>query len=185
MKRLITVMLLLFIPTANADSDETLKHRTKPYIEININGLEEIAAPLQGLTNAVEQLSRSEKLSAADQDKIMQITGELHKFSAHLDSTIDKTRDKVSNIQEEISASLQHMILLATIAFFAVIAFICGAIVLLFKWQISPLASSTLTTINDVSSTLDKLSATADFIAQHNTNNGVHRRFARRNTRIH
>ncbi len=157
-------------------SDENSK---QPYIEITINGLEELGPPLDRLATAVEQLAESDKLSEQDQQKIMAITQELHQFTGQIDASIQSAKNKASEVQQEIASSAQHIVITAISGIFLITLSIFIALYYLFKHQISPLADSTLITVTQASSTLDQLSQTAEFIAENNTPNRGKRRFAR------
>jgi predicted PurR-regulated permease PerM len=175
MKTFTSLMLLwlawLATPAFAAES-------TPPYVEINIQGIEEVAPPLNRLADAIEKLSDSDKLSAEDQEKIVAVIGELKTLSANLDTSINNAKQKVTQAQNEISASIQRMILLSFAGLALTIIVICAAILFLFRRQVAPLIDSGATTVDKMADAIDNLSATAGFIARQG-DSGT-RRFARK-----
>ena len=165
MMRRLPALLLLFITlasTAQAAEDNS------PYIEITVNGLEDVAPPLNRLADAIETLSQSEKLSPEDQQKIVAIVNEMKQLTDKLDNSIETTKQKVSQTQKEISASIKQLIMLALLGLVATVVIIFAAIFILFKLQISPLVNSTSTSLDKFSEAMDNLSSATKFISKNN-----------------
>lgn len=175
--RYFLILLLTLSFSANAFATETER---SPYVEITVNGLEQVAAPLNRLADAVETLADSDKLSDTDQEKLMLIMSELKGLSKNLDNTIITTRNKISETQAEIASSIKQLIWTALISLIATIGLICGFLFFLIKRQIGPLVDSTSTTIDKVAQSVDQLSKTAEFIVRHQSSHTHPRRFARR-----
>ena len=145
MKTLATLLLMLVLPY----STTTLaSNNDSPYIEINIQGIEEVAPPLNRLADAIEKLSQSDKLSDEDQEKIIAIIGELKTLSGALDNTIQNTREKITQAQNEIADSIRRLIMLSVTGLVLTIIIVCAAILFLFKLQIAPLVTTTSTTVS-------------------------------------
>jgi hypothetical protein len=142
----------MFLSSAHADDNHS------PYIEITVNGLEELAPPLNRLADAVEKLSQSDNLSAEDQQKIIAIIGEMRLLTDKLDHSIETTKQKVSQTQAEISASIKQMIMLALLGLMATVIMIFGAIFILFRLQIAPLVNSTSSSLDKFSSAMENIS---------------------------
>lgn len=169
----LVLLLIMFISTlAYANENRS------PYIEISVNGLEEVAPPLNRLADAIEKLAESDKLSEEDQQKVIGIIGELKVVSGNLDSTIQNIKDKITQVQGEITASIQQMILFTILGVVLIVIVIVAAVLYLFRFQITPLVNTTSTTVTNIANAIDNLSTTAEFITEKGTSNN--RRFARR-----
>lgn len=131
---------------------------SSPYIQISVNGLEEVAPPLNRLADAVENLSRSDSLSSEDQQKVIAIFGEMKLLTDRLSNAIETTKQKISQTQQEISASIKQMILFVLLGLAAMIVIICAAIFLLFRFQIAPLVKTTSSSLNKFSEAMENLS---------------------------
>ncbi len=175
MKALATLLLIMIIPFTEATQ---ASDANSPYVEINIQGIEEVAAPLNRLADAIEKLSQSDKLSNEDQEKIIAIIDELKTLSGNLNNTIKNTKDKITQAQNEIADSIRRLIILSVVGLTLTIIIVCAAILFLFKLQITPLVSTTSDTVTRVANALDHLSTTAGFIVDQNPPSN--RRFARR-----
>ncbi len=160
------LFLIVFIPTTQAADD------SPAYVEITINGLEEIAPPLNRLADAVKTLSQSDKLSPEDQHKIIAIIDEMRLLTEKLDHSIETTQQKVSQTQAEISASIRQMIMLALLGLMVTVGIIFAAIFMLFKVQISPLVNSTSSSLDKFSEAMDNLSSATKTINNHNEQHG-------------
>lgn len=155
------------------------KSDATPYVQITVNGLEEVAPPLDRLAQAVESLADSEKLSDADQAKLMAIMDELKGLSQNLDNSIHTTREKISEAQTEIANSLKRLIWAALASLVLAIAAIAAIVFYLIKRQVGPLVDNTGMAIDKVANTVEHLSQTAEFISAHQSG-ADRRRFARR-----
>ncbi len=172
-----TLILLFTLGfSSNILAEETTR---APYVEITVNGLEQVAAPLNRLASAVENLADSDKLSNTDQEKLMLIMNELNGLSRNLDNSILTTRNKISETQTEIANSIRQLIWTALLSLIVTIALVCGFLFLLIKRQISPLVDNTSTTIDKVAESVDQLSKTAEFIVTHQSRQTRLRRFSR------
>ena len=163
--RQLTGLILLFITLMPASQ---AADSNSPYIEITVNGLEEMAPPLNRLADAVEKLSQSDKLSPEDQHKIIAIIDEMKQLTDKLDQSIEATKQKVSQTQEEISASIRQMIILTLLGLVATVIIIFTAIFILFRVQISPLVNSTSSSLDKFSEAMENLSAATKIINNHN-----------------
>jgi len=163
--RQLTGLILLFITLMPASQ---AADSNSPYIEITVNGLEEMAPPLNRLADAVEKLSQSDKLSPEDQHKIIAIIDEMKLLTDKLDHSIEATKQKISQTQEEISASIRQMIILTLLGLVATVIIIFAAIFILFRVQISPLVNSTSSSLDKFSEAMENLSAATKIINKHN-----------------
>ncbi len=168
------VLLITMIISTLAYASEN----RSPYIEISVNGLEEVAPPLNRLADAIEKLADSDTLSEEDQQRVIGIIGELKGVSGNLDSTIQNIKDKTSQVQDEIKASIRRMILLTILGLILIVIVIVAAVYYLFRFQITPLVNTTSTTVTNIASAVDNLSTTAKFITQKGASDN--RRFARK-----
>lgn len=180
MPRYLTLLLTLslFLPSSLLLAAEERADST-PYVQITVNGLEEVTPPLDRLAQAVESLADSEKLSDADQEKLMAIMDELKGLSQSLDNSIHSARNKISEAQSEIATSIKHLIWMALTSLVLAIAAIGAIVFFLIKRQVGPLVDNTGVAIDKVADTVEHLSHTAEFIAAHQSPGGT-RRFARR-----
>lgn len=155
-------LFIIFAPIVQADDNNS------PYIEITVNGLEEVAPPLNRLAGAVEKLSQSDNLSPDDQQKLIAIIDEMKLLTDKLDHSIETTKQKISQTQEEISASIRQMIILALLGLVATVIIIFAAIFILFRVQISPLVNSTSSSLDKFSEAMENLSSATKVINSHN-----------------
>ena len=168
MKQLASLLLFFSIVMPTTQAAEP----NPAYVEITINGLEEVAPPLNRLADAVETLSQSDKLSPEDQHKIITIIDEMKQLTDKLDNSIETTKQKVSQTQEEISASIRQMIMLALLGLAITVGIIFAAIYILFRVQISPLVNSTSSSLDKFSDAMDNLSTATKIINEHNEKTG-------------
>ena len=164
MRRLPGIFLLLISLASSAYAADN----NSPYIEITVNGLEEVAPPLKRLADAVEKLSQSDNLSPADQHKIIAIIDEMQQLTDKLDTSIETTKQKVSQTQEEISASIKQMIILVLLGLAVTVIIIFSAIFIFFRLQISPLVSSTSSSLDKFSQAMENLSTATKIISENN-----------------
>ena len=162
MRRLPGIFLLLITLVSSAYAADN----NSPYIEITVNGLEEVAAPLKRLADAVEKLSQSDKLSPEDQHKIIAIIDEMKQLTDKLDNSIETTKQKVSQTQEEISVSIKQMIMLVLLGLAVTVIIIFSAIFILFRLQISPLVSSTSSSLDKFSEAMENISTATKTISE-------------------
>ena len=160
---LLLPLLVSFIPTYSCAADSN-----SPYIEISVHGIEEVAPPLNRLADAIENLSENENLSPEDQQKIIAIIGELKTLGDKLDNTIQTTKEKVSQTQQEISTSISQMIMLTLAGLVVCLTIICGVIFMLFRLQIAPLVTSTSASLEKFAAAMDNLSAASRQISAKN-----------------
>jgi len=160
MRRLPGIFLLFITLVSTAHTADN----NSPYIEIRVNGLKELAAPLNRLADAIEKLSQSDNLSSEDQQKIMAIIGEMELLTDKLDNSIEITKQKVSQTQAEISTSIRQMIVLALFGLVVTVIIICAAIFILFRLQISPLVISTSSSLDKLSEAMENLATASHFI---------------------
>jgi len=158
----IFLLFIMLISTAHAADSNS------PYIEITVNGLKEMAPPLNRLADAVEKLSQADNLSHEEQQKIVAIIGEMKLLTDKLDNSIETTRQKVSQTQEEISASIKQMIMLALLGLVVTVIIIFSAIFILFRLQISPMVSSTSSSLDKFSEAMENLSTATKIISENN-----------------
>jgi predicted PurR-regulated permease PerM len=167
------LLLIMFISTlAYANENRS------PYIEISVNGLEEVAPPLNRLADAIEKLAESDKLSEEDQQKVIGIIGELKVVSGNLDSSIQNIKDKITQVQGEITDSIRQMILFTILGIVLIVIVIVAAVIYLFKFQISPFVNTTSTTVTNIANAIDNLSTTAELITEQGASKN--KRFARK-----
>ncbi len=143
---------------------------SSPYIEITVNGLEEVAPPLNRLADAVGKLSQSDKLSPEDQQKIIVIIDEMKLLTDKLDNSIETTKQKISQTQEEISASIKQMIFLVLLGLVVTVIIIFSAIFILFRLQISPLVNTTSSSLDKFSEAMENLSTATKIINESKQN---------------
>lgn len=160
------LFFIIFMPPSQAAD------HSSAYVEITINGLEEVAPPLNRLADAVETLSQSDKLSPEDQHKIIAIIDEMKLLTDKLDHSIETAKQKVSQTQEEISASIRQMIILALLGLVATVGIIFAAIFILFRIQILPLVNSTSSSLDKFSDAMNNLSTATKIINEHNEKTG-------------
>lgn len=175
MRAFITVILLFAIIPCNA---APLAEDGSPYVEISINGLEELAPPLNRLADAVEELSRSEKLSPEDQQKIVAIIGELKLLGSGLDNTIEESKQKFTQAQQELRDSIRQLIILTLLSLVVCVIVICATLFALFRFQIAPLLNTTTSSLETFAGAMERLSASSATIAAYERGN--ERRFARK-----
>ena len=154
--RLLPGIFLLFIAFLSACAQAS--DRNSPYLEITVNGLEEIAPPLSRLADAVEELSQSENFSIENQQKIISIIDEMKLLTDKFDSSIDLAKQKVSQTQEEISASIRQIIKFALLGLLAMLIIIGASLFYLFRYQVRPLVNTTLSSLGKLSMAMDNLS---------------------------
>ena len=179
MRPIAVLLVILIMPFSKAT---LASENNSPYVEISIHGIEEVVPPLNRLADAIEKLSQSDKLSNEDQEKIIAIIDELKILSGNLDNTIQNTKEKITQAQNEIADSIRRLIILSVVGLALTIIIVCTAVLFLFKLQIAPLVSTTSNTVTRVADALDNLSTTAGFIVDQNP--AVSRRFARRQTLV-
>ncbi len=156
------LLFITLVSTAHAIDSNS------PYIEITVNGLEEVAQPLDRLANAVGKLSQSDNLSPEDQQKIIAIIDEMKQLTDKLDNSIETTKQKVSQAQEEISASIKQMIVLILLGLVVTVIIIFSAIFILFRLQISPLVNTTSSSLDKFSEAMENLSIATKIISENN-----------------
>lgn len=169
----LALLLIPLIPATASAADNS-----SPYVEITVRGIEEVAPPLNRLADAIEKLSQSDTLSDEDQHKIIAIIGELKVLSGELDSTLQKTKQNITQAQSEIAASIRQLIIVSLLGLTVTIILVCAAVFYLFRLQIAPLINTTSTTVTKIADAIENLSATAEFIAEKGATGN--RRFARK-----
>ncbi len=167
MRRLPGLFLLFItlVSTAHATASNS------PYIEITVNGLEEVSPPLNRLADAVEKLSQADNLSHEDQQKIIAIIGEMKLLTDKLDNSIETTKQKVSQTQAEISASIKQMIMLALLGLIVTVIIICAAIFSVFRLQVAPLVNTTATSLDKFSDAMENISLATRYISEKDPTN--------------
>jgi hypothetical protein len=171
-----TILLLIIGLLAGGQAATGAEH--SPYVEIKVNGLEEVAPSLDRLADAAERLSQTHELSDEDKQKVIAIIGELKTLGNTLDHSMEGARRKLSSAQAEIRDSLRQLIIIACAGFIATLIIVTAAVMFLFRLQLGPLINTTAETAAKVADALDHLSATAEFIASQNE--PKRRRFARK-----
>lgn len=161
--RMLLFCLLIHFPVFAMSAEQPVPPR--PYITITVNGLEEIAPPLNRMAESLEQLVQSDKVSEADQRRLSQMIGELQGVTGRIDTMAAQVGGQMGRLQQAVSAQVKQWLLWSFIGLLLLIASIGLVLWLLLKWQLAPLVHVSTQSAKLMTHSLQDISSTARLIA--------------------